>query len=195
MIKRVAFTTLTITQHFTRINAEGVTKAMKISATMASRIKDEGGIAEDFRMRGSEIVQIEVPDPTPSELEARRLARVNHRIEEMVDTGQRAQREMARVMAGPDANSDWYAVFSNSSGIEQQMKGAALLHVGLMAKRILEHPEGEGGGFEALTKTATRNAMRYARFGHHSTSAVSNIAEEMQAAAWAEVAETCGGND
>lgn len=148
-----------------------------------------------FNVRAHEMVQITVPDPTPEELAAQaeefrvqQLRRLHWKLDEMISRAQTAQDDLAKALAkGQDG---WFGVFTNSSAIESQMKDAAQLHVAVMAKRILGH-ETEGGK-DALQREALRRSMRYARYGHHSTSAVSNIAEEMQAAAWAEVAEACG---
>jgi len=181
--KQTAFTTLATEATFTRVN-HGGEKCIKVSATLARSLDIEGSAS--FRMRGSEMVQIEVPDPTAEEIAASRLRRCTLKLEDMIETGQYAQRELAQAMA---KEHGWFGVFSNYSIIERQMKAAALLHVGTAAKSTLEHPE---GGIEVLLRTATGRAMQYARSGYHSTSAVSNVAEEMQAAAWAEVAEACG---
>ena len=40
---------------------------------------------------------------------------------------------------------------------------------------------------------ALTEAVRFAKYGHHSTSPMSNIVAEAEASAWAEIAEICGG--
>lgn len=188
--KRLRFDNLTIGTNF-NMEVAGLTGAFrKVSTTKAINLRgiadDDASVAEPFKVRAGEVVTVQIPDPTPAELAEQRLQILNYRLDDMLSTSRRAQREMAELMA---KENGWYSVFANSGQIEGQMKAAAYCHIATCAKKILEHPE---GGIKELTETACRNAMRYARFGSHSTSAVSNVAEEMQAAAWAEIAEACG---
>ena len=44
-----------------------------------------------------------------------------------------------------------------------------------------------------IKQNALTEALRYARYGHHSTSQISNICAAAEASAWAELVERCGG--
>lgn len=164
----------------------------KASPRDAVKQKPDGGddTTVDGTMKVGKLTRVVrwTPDPTPEERQAFRLRVLNNTLENLIDSGRSAQADVEKLLAkGQDG---WYGLFGNPMAVEAQMKAAAQLHVGLQAKKILEHAE---GGFEVLQSKARENAMRYARYGHHSTSMVSNVAEEMQAAAWAEVAAMCGG--
>lgn len=184
MIKNEYFSNMAVGTEFMNCG----TGYRKVSARKALNLTDN----REMMVRAHMMGEVTYPDPVPptaEEIAATRLRRVNNAIEDMLAHGTRAKDAMIKAMTSPDPQLAWFGTFTSSGAVEEQIKGAAYMHIATAAKNILAHPE---GGIEELTRRATQNAMRYARFGHHSTSAVSNVAEEMQAAAWAEIAEACG---
>jgi len=178
MIKNEYFTNMAVGTEFVNCG----TGYRKVSARKALNLTDNREVMVRAHMMG----EVTYPDPTPEERAALRLRILNYKLAEMIEAGAAAQDDLVRAMA---KDHGWFNVFTSSGAIENQMRAAAQLHVGTRALGILNHAE---GGIEKLTSEAMRNAMRYATYGSHSTSAVSNVAEEMQAATWAQVAEACG---
>lgn len=163
-----------------------ITNALWRKTTDSFAVRD-GEHASPIKVKKTSWVFIYTPDPTPEEKVARQVKTVNYRIDDMLSSAAYRQKELAEALAkGQDG---WYATFTWSGNVEQQMEAAAKLDVATRARTILEH---EKGGLDELRREATRTAMRYARYGNHSTSVVSNVMEEMKAAAWAEIAEACG---
>jgi hypothetical protein len=46
---------------------------------------------------------------------------------------------------------------------------------------------------DEIRREALAECLRFAKFGHHSSSLLSNICAAAEASAWAEIAEMCGG--
>jgi hypothetical protein len=83
------------------------------------------------------------------------------------------------------AENPLYAFEWASGAIE----AAAKQHVALALKAIVERPGDEFGGHENAVKYAVREALRGAKWPSHSTSAVSNLANEAKTAAFADFAD------
>lgn len=67
------------------------------------------------------------------------------------------------------------------------MRAAAQLDVYTRLSSIIDAPE--NGGLDVAFAYAREQAMRYARYNNHSTSPISNLMAELEAAAYAEFAE------
>jgi hypothetical protein len=118
----------------------------------------------------------EVHGNLPEVKAERRLRWLQRHVDERIKGAQEAVAAFAKRLADNPLNAfEWGT---------DAVKDAAYLHVYTQLQQLMTEK-----GIDAVVEVARVEALRYVRYGHHSTSPMSNLAAEFKAAAFAEFAD------